>query len=145
MPIRTGCDAGSVPDEIEGKLIFEALDDDASGKISREEWNVWVLDGLGQAPAYRAAAISKGGLPAKMDMMLCCLEIMAQDAGKRERQLKKNLTAIEAVESDVNVKLDTDAVEQVESSNQQRDSKGRKKKDNSLMSPNGDAPTFSDW
>jgi hypothetical protein len=103
-----------------------------------DEWNVWLLDGLAQAPAFRAAAIQSGGLSAKMDMMLCCIEIMAQDAGKREKGLRKHMTAMEQEEAEAETE-EAEVSTKSESSNG-RDGKGRKKKDRLK-----DAPDFSNW
>ncbi len=137
MPQRAGCDPESIPDQIESRLIFEALDDDASGFISIDEWNVWLLDGLGQAPAFRATAIKSGGLPSKMDMMLCCIEALAQDAGRREMGLKKHLTALEQREREST---------QVSAETEDADSKvqnPQEKNDNTLLPKNND--DFSNW
>eukprot|EP00946_MAST-07B_sp_MAST-7B-sp1_P003087 g3087.t1 len=131
-------------------LVFNEFDRDGDEKISFisvDEWNVWLLDGLAQAPAYRAAAIQNGGLAAKMDMMLCCIEYMAQEAGRREKTLKKHMTAIEDAHGDVQEISVEDAKAETErtSNSRPRDAQGRKKKDNSLMKPVEDAPDFNSW
>ena len=71
-----------LPNHNELNIIFEALDEDASGGLSLDEWNHWILDGLGQPPAERAQAAQTNGLSKKMDIMLCCLEQLANEAGK---------------------------------------------------------------
>ena len=82
-----------------------------------------------------------------MDMMLCCIEYMAQEAGRREKTLKKHMTAIEDAHGDVH----EESLEGAKADTQQtsvarpRDAQGRKKKDNSLMKSVEEAPDFSSW
>ena len=70
-----------LPNANECDIIFEALDEDASGGISLDEWNLWILDGLSSSGLER----QKMGLTdmgKKMDLMLVCLEQLANEAGK---------------------------------------------------------------
>ena len=105
-----------------------------------EEWNTWLIDGLNQAPAYRAAALQCGGLSAKMDMMLCCIELMAQDAGQREKQLESHMIVIEGEQSP-EVKGDAKKLGDIK----QKEAEDQKLKKKTLLRPPNDAPDFTSW
>ena len=79
-----------LPNNDELDIIFEALDEDASGSISLDEWNAWILDGLSSSGTERATMSSQSDLNKKMNFMLVCLEQLANEAGKKINDLNKS-------------------------------------------------------
>lgn len=66
------------------------MDEDASGSISLDEWNAWILDGLSSSGTERATMSSQSDLNKKMNFMLVCLEQLANEAGKKINDLNKS-------------------------------------------------------
>jgi hypothetical protein len=89
LAARSKVSINVLPNVQELDVIFEALDEDGSGSLSLVEWNHWVLDGLEQAPSERAKIGNGSNLGEKMDMMLVCLEQLANEAGKLLSQVEE--------------------------------------------------------